>query len=102
MSKETIFKDGAWVGGYEYSTPERLEDDIRKKEACVNCYKQKLLAMACATPSDVTPAGQDPLEHVSLLFNDLWDDLQEEIFSLSTMYTVQLNEDNINMGDEPE
>lgn len=35
MSRETTFKEGAWVGGYEYSNATQLTEDIAKHEADV-------------------------------------------------------------------
>ena len=95
MSRETHFKEGAWIGGYEYSDERTLKEDIAKKENDVLWYKEKLLALAVATPKDITPDGDGPLEHVTLIFDELWDELQDELFRLSDLYTVQLNEDSV-------
>ena len=95
MSRETIFKGGAWVGGYEFSNERTLKEDIARKENDVLWYKEKLLALAMATPKDITPDGADPLEHVKLTFDELWDELQDELFRLSDMYLIEINKENI-------
>lgn len=95
MSRETIFKEGAWVGGYEYSSATQLAEDIAKKEADINYYKERLLALAMATPKDIALQGEDPFEYVKQIFDELWDEIQGETLRLGTMYTVQLNEDYI-------
>lgn len=98
MSRETIFKEGAAVCGYEYSNKARLESDIREMESDVNYYKQRLLAMCCATPKDITPKGDEPLRFVTQEFDEMWDELQDIMFRLSDLYTIQLNEDCIYNG----
>jgi len=100
MSKETIFRDGASVGGYEYSSATQLKEDIAKKENDVLWYKEKLLALAMATPKDITPDGADPLEHVKLTFDELWDELQDELFRLSDMYLIEMNKEHIGNGED--
>lgn len=92
MSRETIFRDGASVGGYEFSSATQLTEDIAKKEADISYYKERLLALAMATPKDITPDGSDPLEHVKQMFDELWDEIQDQTIALGNMYTVQLNE----------
>lgn len=101
MSRETIFKEGAWVGGYEYSNATQLTEDIAKKEADINYYKERLLALAMATPKDIAPQGEDPFEFVKQMFDELWDEIQDDTIALGNMYTVQLNEDYIDNGEEP-
>lgn len=98
MSRETHFKEGAWIGGYEYSDERTLKEDIAKKENDVLWYKEKLLALAMATPKDITPDGDDPLEHVKLTFDELWDELQDELFHLSDMYLIEVNKEYIDNG----
>lgn len=93
MSRETHFKEGAWVGGYEYSSATQLKEDIAKKEADINYYKERLLALAMATPKDIAPQGEDPFEYVKQMFDELWDEIQDETIALGDLYTVQLNED---------
>lgn len=93
MSRETHFKEGAWIGGYEYSTGARLKEDIAKHEADVAYYKERLLALVMATPKDITPDGDDPMEHVKQTFDEIWGELRDLLFRLSDLYTVQLNED---------
>lgn len=95
MSRTTIFRDGAWIGGYEYSSATQLAEDIAKKEADINYYKERLLALAMATPKDIALQGEDPFEYVKQIFDELWDEIQGETLRLGTMYTVQLNEDYI-------
>lgn len=102
MSRTTIFKEGAWIGGYEYSDKNTLQRDIGSKEADVNYYKEKLLALCCATPKDITPKDGDPLHFVTREFEDVWDELQEVMFSLAAMYFIQHNEGHIDMGEEPQ
>lgn len=92
MSRETIFKDGAWVGGYEYSSATQLKEDIAKKEADISYYKERLLALAMATPKDIAPNGEDPFEYVKQMFDELWDEIQDQTIALGNMYMVQLNE----------
>lgn len=98
MSRETIFKQGAAICGYEYSNKSQLESDIKSMEADVNYYRQRLLAMCCATPKDITPKDGDPLQYVEQEFEEVWDVLQEWMFRLSDLYTIQLNEDCIDDG----
>ena len=98
MSRETHFKEGAWIGGYEYSDERTLKEDIAKKENDVLWYKEKLLALAMATPKDITPDGDDPLEHVNLTFDELWDELQDELFRLSDLYLIEVNKEYIDNG----
>ena len=95
MSRETIFKAGAWVGGYEYFNATQLTEDIAKKEADISYYKERLLALAMATPKDIAPQGEDPFEYVKQMFDELWEEIQDHTLQLGTMYTVQLNEDYI-------
>ena len=102
MSRETVFKEGAWIGSYEYSNERTLKEDIAKKENDVLWYKEKLLALAMATPKDITPDGSDPLEHVKLTFDELWDELQDELFRLSDMYLIEINKENIDDGSAPQ
>ena len=102
MSRETIFKDGAWVGGYEYSSATQLKEDIAKKEADISYYKERLLALAMATPKDIAPNGEDPFEYVKQMFDELWNEIQDETFALGNMYTVQLNEEYVNNGENPQ
>lgn len=99
MSRETHFKEGAWIGGYEYSTGARLKEDIAKREADVAYYKERLLALVMATPRDITPDGDDPMEHVKLTFDELWDELQDELFRLSDMYLIEVNKEHIDNGE---
>lgn len=100
MSRETIFKEGAWVGGYEYSSDAQLKEDIARKENDVMWYKEKLLAMAMATPKDITPGGDDPLEHVKLAFDELWDEVHDELFRLSDLYIIESNKEYIDNGED--
>lgn len=93
MSRETHFKEGAWIGGYEYSSATQLKEDIAKKEADINYYKERLLALVMATPKDIAPLGEDPFEYVKQMFDELWDEIQDETIALGNLYTVQLNED---------
>ena len=93
MNRETTFKEGAAVCGYEYSTSAQLKEDIAKKEADVAYYKERILAMCMATPKDITPNGADPVENVHLTFNEIWDELQDELFALSNLCVIQFNED---------
>lgn len=99
MSRETIFKEGAWVGGYEYSNHATLVGDIAKKEDYIRWFKEKLLALAMATPKDITPDGADPMEHVKLTFDELWNELQDETFQLHALYLVEHNEKYICNGE---
>lgn len=98
MSRETVFKEGAWVGGYEFTDERTLKEDIAKKENDVLWYKEKLLALAMATPRDITPDGADPLDHVKLTFDELWDELQDELFRLSDLYLIEVNKEYIDNG----
>lgn len=98
MSRETTFKEGAAVCGYEYSGKAQLESDIKSMEADVNYYKQRLLAMSCATPKDITPENREPLQYVEEEFEEVWDELQDRLFRLGDLYTIQLNEDCIDDG----
>lgn len=99
MSRETIFKEGAWIGGYEFSNSTRLKADIAKKEADVAYYKERLLAMCMATPKDITPKDDNPIEHIHFSFIDLWEALQDEMFALGDLYTIQNNEDCIDIAE---
>ena len=102
MSRETRFKDGAWVGGYEYTNATQLTEDIARTESFISWYKERLLALAMATPKDITPEGADPLEHVKLTFDELWDEIQDKTFQLHALYVIQLNEEFINKGENPQ
>lgn len=106
MSKETIFKDGAWVGGYEYTSATRLTEDIARCEANISQYREQLLALAVSTPHDIMEniieEGGNPFDEIRLLFDELWDGMQDETLKLGTLYTVQMNEDFVDMGDAPE
>jgi hypothetical protein len=102
MSRETTFKDGAFVGGYEYFNSTQLTEDIAKKEADIDYYKERLLALAMATPKDIAPNGEDPFEYVKQMFDELWDEIQDQTLALGNMYTVQLNEDYIDKGETPQ
>ena len=102
MSRETVFKEGAWIGGYEYSNERTLKEDIAKKENDVLWYKEKLLALAMATPKDITPDGSDPLEQVRETFSDVWDELQDELFRLSDLYLIEANKEYIDNGSAPQ
>lgn len=62
---------------------------------CCECGKQ-----AVATPKDITPDGADPLEHVKLTFDELWDELQDELFRLSDMYLIEMNKEHIDNGED--
>ena len=89
MSRETIFKEGAWVGGYEYSDERTLQADISKKEADLNFYKVRLAVMAgMANPEDVAGDVHQDLE-------ELWDEIQDAMFSLAYMYMIENNKDYI-------
>lgn len=92
MSKETIFRDGASVGGYEFSSATQLTEDIAKKEADISYYKERLLALVMATPKDIAPNGEAPYEYVKQMFDELWDEIQDQTIALGNMYMVQLNE----------
>ena len=102
MSRETIFRDGASVGGYEFSSATQLTEDIAKKEADISYYKERLLALAMATPKDITPDGSDPLEQVRETFSDVWDELQDELFRLSDLYLIEANKEYIDNGSAPQ
>ena len=92
MSKETILRDGASVGDYEFSSATQLKEDIAKKEADISYYKERLLALTMATPKDIAPNGEAPYEYVKQMFDELWDEIQNQTIALGNMYIVQLNE----------
>lgn len=99
MSRETIFKDGAWVGGYEYSSATQLKEDIAKCEEEITRYREQFLALAVSTPRqimhNIVKNGGNPYEEIRLLFWELWDDMQEATIRLANLYTIQLNEDKV-------
>lgn len=89
MSRETIFKDGAWVGGYEYSDERTLQADISKQEADLNFYKVRLAVMTgMANTEDVAEEVHQDLE-------ELWEEIQEAMFRLAYMYMIENNKDYI-------
>jgi len=95
MSRETTFKDGAWVGGYEYSSATQLTEDIAKCEAEISDLKAQIYGLVCATPKDITPALEDPKTYISVAFDELMDDLQEAVIRLADMYIIELNKEHI-------
>lgn len=98
MSRETIFRHGAWVGGYEFSNHATLMEDIAKKEADISYYKERLLALVMATPKDIAPQGEDPFEYVKQMFDELWDEIQDDTFQLHALFLIEHNEDYIDNG----
>ena len=102
MSRTTIFKEGAWISGYEYSDKDTLQRDIDKKEADVNCCKEELLALAMATPKDITSKGADPFEYVKMKFDEIFDELQEHLFQLHALYLIQHNEEYVSNAEYAE
>lgn len=95
MSRETTFKAGAWVGGYEYKDHEALMEDIKQAENDLAQCTAQLMALVCVTPSDVTPVGEDPLVYMQSSFDDWWADAQVAIYRLGTLYTVENNEEYV-------
>lgn len=98
MSRETTFRHGAWVGGYEFSNHATLMEDIAKKEADISYYKERLLALVMATPKDIAPQGEDPFEYVKQMFDELWDEIQDETFLLHALFLIEHNEEYIDNG----
>lgn len=101
MSRETVFKDGAWVGGYQYSDKRTLEVDIKRLTETVEFWKRRLYAMAHASPRDITPQGEEPLQYIQNEFDDIWEALEDDLFALSRLYIIENNEEYIDKGEEP-
>lgn len=101
MSRETIFKDGAWVGGYEFRDKQSLDRDIKYVEDSVEYYKRRLYAMVYASPRDITPQGQEPLQYLQNEFEDIWEELEDNIFTLARLHIIENNEEYIDKGEEP-
>lgn len=91
MSRETIFKDGAWVSGYEYTDERTLQNDIAQTERDLNFLKTRLAVMTgMANPEDVA-------EELHESFEELWEDIQDEMLSLMSMYVIDNNKEYINL-----
>ena len=99
MSRETYFKEGAWLGGYEYSNDNQLERDIEEKKEMISYFKERLLAMAIATPKDVVQGDDNPLESLHLEFREIWRELEDELVSLGFLYFVKNNIEYIDNGE---
>lgn len=96
MSRETTFKEGAWISGFEFRDENHLHREIGDQEKLLGKYKTQfaiLYGMACR-------AG-NPEESDGLLieFNELWEGLQDTMFSLAKLYVVNLNIDYIDNGE---
>ena len=66
---------------------EQLQDAIHKREI----WKQRINALALATPKDITPQGEDnePVGYVIGLLRDYWEMYEEadwRVFALNTIH----------------
>ena len=95
MSRETSFKAGAWIGGYQYSDSGTLKSDIEEAESMIQWFRDSLLVLAASNPKDITPEGEDPAEHIKLEFRQLWEDLDEAFWDLHRVQFIQLNEEYV-------
>lgn len=95
MSRETSFKEGAWISGYQYSNPSTLQSDIEEAESMIKWFRDSLLVLAASNPKDITPEGEDPAEHIKLEFRQLWEELEEAFWDLHKRQFIQFNEEYI-------
>lgn len=104
MSSETVFKAGAWVGGHEYTDEERLKNEIGRAEENIGFYREKLLALAVSTPqdimADIIEDNGNPLDEIMLLFDELWEGMQDEVFRLANLCVIENNIDYIDNGED--
>lgn len=101
MSRETIFKEGAWVGGYEFRDKHTLELDMKHLAESIEYFKRRLYAMVHATPRDIAPQGEEPLQYIQNEFEDIWEALEDDIFALGRLHIIENNEEYIDKGEEP-
>lgn len=98
MSRETSFKEGAWIGGYEYTNSTQLQVDIEECESMIQWFRDSILILVASNPKDITPEGENPAEHIKLEFGRLWQDLEQEYWELYRRRFIQFNEEYIDMG----
>lgn len=79
--KPTIYIDENVVSSV--GARNKAEESERDREK----LKSKLLALALATPRDITPLDESPLSYVTETFNEIWEDLWDAFIN-DYVYTV--------------
>ena len=89
MSSGTLVKIKRYFNYYHYSSLETLNNDIKDAIKARECAKASLLALAMATPRDITPDGEIPIEHIEGCFNNAFDVYNDADAHLSALYDIK-------------
>lgn len=93
MRRETRFKEGAWIDGFEYHNEAQLKDEIERYESLLYEYKTEFAIRLGMN----NPDGN--AEELFFEFEELWEALQDTMFRLSDLYVIEGNKDYINNGE---
>lgn len=94
MSRETHFKEGAWIGGFEYHNEAQLKGEIERYESLLYKYKTEFAIRLGMN----NPDGN--AEEMFFEFEELWDAMQDTMFRLSDLYVIETNKEHIDNGED--
>lgn len=67
----------------------QVESKQKEVEKEIIKLKGKILSLALATPKDITPSDNDPIDYISDNLNETLDNLCENIYDLHTIDTIE-------------
>lgn len=94
MSRETYFKEGAWIGGFQYYNEAQLESEIERQEEILGKFKSEMAIRLGMN----NPDGD--AEDLSFEFEELWDAMVDTAFQLARLYIIDLNKEYIDNGED--
>ena len=93
MSRETRFKEGAFIAGFEYHDDNQLQREINRYEELLSKYKTEFAIRLGMN----NPDGD--AEELRLDFEELWEAVQDVSFRLSDLYVIESNKNYIDNGE---
>ena len=97
MSRETTFKEGAWISGFEFRDENQLHREIEDQESLLGKYKTQFAILYGMANRDGKPDESDGMLHE---FEELWEGLQDVMFHLARLYVVDMNKEYIDNGED--
>lgn len=94
MSRETYFKKGAWISGFQYYNEAQLEQEIEHQEDLLGKYKSEFAIRLGMN----NPDGD--AEDLFFDFEELWNAMQDVTFMLARLYVIDQNKEYIDNGED--
>lgn len=102
MGWGTQFNAEIYISKEIYHTKYDVESEIKDLEEWITKLKAKIMALALATPRDIVPHDNDPVDPIFYVTNEienLFESLEEDHYKLYKLRLLLDNWDNIKLDE---